>query len=97
MLFLDTYVTAEEKRPQEERFPNVDFDEVRRVRDELKANLDIRKMGRINRVAGTAQREMLAEQILFRLQVAAAYLLARRFDYKLTPELRKWGFKVVER
>ena len=97
MLFLDTYVTAEEKRAQEERFSSIDFDEVRRVRDELKANLDIRKMGRIKRVAGTAQRNMLAEPILFRLQMAAAYLLARRFDYKLTPELGKWGFKVVER
>ena len=97
LLLLDAYIAAEEKRPLKERFSLINFDQVRRVRDELKTNLTIRDTGHIKRVIGTAQRQKLAPKMLATLKLAGTYLLVKRFDVKLTPELRKWGFNVVKR
>jgi len=94
---LDAYVAQEESRPAEERFNIPALDDVRAVRDGLRASLEQREGGRTVRETGVALRDEMVEELLDLLQAAAVYLVVKRFGRRVTPELQGWGYNVVER
>jgi hypothetical protein len=97
LALLSHYLAAEERRPEGERFIFPDLAEVRRVRDELAANLSARDAGETQREVSHFAGQALARQLYNYLQVGLVELLSEVYDFNVTPDLQKWGFDVVVR
>lgn len=97
LALLNRYIAKEESCPEAERFAVPALNEVRRVRDELQANLAARNDGRNQRETSIINSRPLSTELLHYLQAAAVHLLADKYGFSLTPDLRKWGFEVVAR
>ena len=92
---LTRYIAKEESRPEHERFSIPDLNTVKRVRNDLAGNLAARQSGKTQREVSIIHSEALAEKMFNHLQFGAAYLLAQKFNYTITPDLEHWGFNVV--
>ena len=90
----DTYIGKEQGRLVAERFTAPLLNEVIRVRDGLQAAVSQRDSGQTKREASVAHNIQLADEMRDVLQTAVVFLLARRFHYKIDPELQKWGLEV---
>ena len=95
LALLSAYIKTEQARPEAERFVAPVLAEVIRVRAGLQANLTARRAGQTQRETSNAAAKALSHELLNHLQVAAAYLVADRFDYQLGPVLENWGYTIV--
>lgn len=96
LVLLDAYITAETERPEAERFPVPALETVTGVRDGLMSALQERQAARAQREASVALTNELQRELHDYLQAALVYLVVKRFNRKVTPELQAWGFDVVE-
>ncbi|MCB0191374.1 MAG: hypothetical protein KDJ65_05470 [Anaerolineae bacterium] len=94
---LDSYITKEQSRPEEERFTSPPLAQVIEIRDKLVEQLDIRLVGQNQREKSAAQISTITLEMYNQLQGAAVYLLNFRFNFILTVDLQDWGFNVVTR
>lgn len=97
LALLTDYVLHEESCPEGERFSIPDLAEVRRVRNELAANLSAREAGQTEREVSNINSQALARKIYNVLQVGLVGLVFEVYNFNVTPELQKWGFEVVAR
>lgn len=95
LALLNAYIAKEESCPPPERFTVVSLDEVRRVRNELQANLTARNDGKDLRERSNVNSRALTTELFQQLQAAAVYLLAKEYHFSLSLDLRKWGYEVT--
>ena len=96
LTLLNTYIEAETERPEGERFPVPTLETVTGIRDGLAGALQERQAAQAQREASVALTNELRQKLNDYLQAALVYLVVKRFDQKVTPELQAWGFDVVE-
>ncbi len=94
---LATYVTTEESRPAAERFTTPNLAEVKTVCDKLHQSIEGRADGQAQRESGTAEANLVAEEVLDLLQAALVQIVVKQYGRKVTPDLQNWGFEVVAR
>ncbi|MCB0172925.1 MAG: hypothetical protein KDJ97_20510 [Anaerolineae bacterium] len=97
LALLDTYIAKEESRAPEERFSKPNLEDVIRLRDDLKANLDIRRASRSRRKDSYAARAESLEALYDTLRMAGGLIILKKFNRKLTPGLENWGIEVTKR
>ncbi|MCB0193617.1 MAG: hypothetical protein KDJ65_16840 [Anaerolineae bacterium] len=97
LALLDTYIAKEESRLPEERFSKPDLEEVIRLRDDLKANLDARRTSRSLRKDSYAARAETLDALYDTLRIAGSLIILKKLNRKLTPALEKWGIEVTKR
>lgn len=97
LMTLDKYIAQEQSRPAAERFTSPDLAEVIRVRDTMREQLYIRRIGRNQREKSVAAGNRIAAAMYNYLQAAAVHLLTFNFDFTITPKLEYWGYNVVSR
>lgn len=94
---IDSYIAKEQSRPPEARFTVPALNEVITLYHEFLANLQARNAGQTKREAGISAGNALAKRLAQYLQLAAGAIVGLEYDLKITPDLQKWGFNVVER
>lgn len=97
LALLDTYIANEESRPPEARFTTPELEDVISLRDDLKTNLAARRSSRSRRKASHSARTEALKALYDTLRMAGGLLILKKFNRTLTPELEKWGIKVVKR
>lgn len=97
LALLNAYIAKEESRPPEERFTTPDLVEVTRLRDELKANLAVRRSSYGRRKASYSNRAVALKKLYECLRVAGSMIIIKHFDHTITTGMEKWGFEVPKR
>lgn len=95
LALLDAYLGKEESLPAEEQLSRPPLADVQAVHASLSQTLGQRQEGQAQRETNVAQRNETVRRLLDVLQAACVYLVAKNFDYAVSPELQDWGFEIV--
>ncbi|MCB0179503.1 MAG: hypothetical protein KDI62_14825 [Anaerolineae bacterium] len=97
MALLSIYIKQELSRPAALRLTRPNLEDVIVLRDEIKAIQAASRAGYTRRKKSNAIGYALSRQMTECLRAAGVFLISRRFNYRITHDLEKWGFKVVKR
>lgn len=94
---LKTCIEKEQSRPEEDRFKSPHLDSLIELYNEIKATEADRDAGHRGRKKSNEASLELSKQMVDHLRAAGAFLISRRFKFKITRDLEDWGYKVVKR
>ncbi|MCB0162593.1 MAG: hypothetical protein KDI79_00110, partial [Anaerolineae bacterium] len=97
LALLNAYIAKEESRPAEERFTTPDLAEVVALRDDLKANLAVRRTSQNRRKASLTASNDTLKALYECIRAAGTVILIKHFNRTIHQDLTKWGFEVVKR
>ena len=97
LALLNAYIAKEESRPAEERFTTPDLAEVVALRDDLKANLAIRRNSQNRRKASLTASNDALKALYDCMRTAGAVILIKHFNRTIHQDMTKWGFEVIRR
>lgn len=95
--FLNAYVTRESSLPEAERISNPSLAEMTALRDTVAASYAAREASTQARKESVERRNQVVERLNQLLRACAAILITTHFDGRLTRQLGRWGFTLVER
>ncbi|MCB0212084.1 MAG: hypothetical protein KDJ52_22265 [Anaerolineae bacterium] len=93
---MESYIAKEESRPEAERFTIPALAEVIDNVQSYKATIQARDAGQYQREAHINASNELVKSLAQYLQLAAGVIVGYNYHLKISRDLQRWGYKVVE-